>query len=373
MELKAGSVGHLAISSALRVLRGVDCREALETTFGRLSAEDARLFCKELIAQKVFPVVARAIELQGVCLPEEVACYKNAMTGAADRVLRLYEREIASFAKEMRTHSAPVLMLKGIDLAENVWPQLPRVMADLDVLVQPSQLEEAKAAWRSLGYQQGFLNRAQCAISPFYARSEIRALDEDHYEIGIFRRIVRVPEMDDRSAFLAEHWRNNFFHIGNATYLVLEVDLHYSVLREISAVEMWNHPRVVARNGEDIFALSAENLLSIIALRCYLESMTTKENVHPIHLFLDTLAVLVKFSAELNWDEIERWATQHKFISPLYYVLRHANEVLGEAIVPENYLMRWQPRNPGNDRSRDFGDFVPRLFDHLEFIPLQIA
>jgi Uncharacterised nucleotidyltransferase len=373
MKLNAGSVGHIALSSAVRVLTGVDCRDVLESTFERMSAEEARLFCNELIAQKVFPVVARAIELQGICLPEEVVRYMNAITRAANGVLWLYKREIVSFAKEMRARSAPVMMLKGIDLAENVWPQLPRVMADLDVLVQPSQIGDAKAVWRSLGYQQGYLDRAQCAITPFYARSEIRPMDEEHYEIGIFRRIVRVPEMDNQGEFLTEQWRNNFFHIGDSTYFVLEIDVHYSVHRDIDAVGMWNRPRVIARNGESIFALSPENLILVIALRCYLESMTTKVNAHPIHLFLDTLAVLVKFSAELDWDEVERHATQYQFLSPLYYVLRHANEVLGENMVPETYLERWQPRRAGNDRSRDFGDFLPRLFDNLDFIPLQIA
>jgi hypothetical protein len=201
----------------------------------------------------------------------------------------------------------------------------------------------------------------------------VKPLEEDHYEIGILRRIVRVPQMDELGEFLAEQWTNNFFHIGKTTYTVLEIDVHYNVLREIGALRMWNRPRVVVRHGEEILALSAENLILLIALRCYLESMPTKVNSHPIHLFLDTLVVLVRFAAELNWDEVERHATQHKFLAPLYYVLKHANEVLGGKNIPGSYLNRWEPKSPGNDRSRDFGDFIPRLFDHLDFIPLEIA
>jgi hypothetical protein len=373
MKLEAGSLGHLAVSSALHVLRGVDCREVLQNTFNRLSPVDARQFCTELVAQRVFPVVARAVELQGVRLPEEAAGYMTAMARATRSVLNLYEREIASFAAHMRAHSSPVMMLKGIDLAQNVWPDLPRVMTDMDVLVQPSQIEVAKSAWTSLGFQQGYVDRSQCAIAPFYAHSEVRTLDEDHYEIGIFRRILRVPHLDDIGEFLTVQWPNNFFHIGDATYTILEVDLHYNVLREITAVGMWDHPRVVIRNAEPLFALSAENLLLIIALRSYLESMTTKVNAHPIHLFLDTMAILVRFSTGLNWDELERRATDYKFLSPLYYALKHANEVLGGGYVPETYLERWHPGNVGHDRSRDFGDFIHRLFDRMEFMPLEIA
>ncbi len=372
MKLKAGSAEHLALSAALCVLTGKECREVLERAFDCLSTQQADQFSKELIQTKVLPVVARAREVAGACLPEAVTKCMDATTRAAAVVLELYEREIADFAKTMRCLAGSVIMLKGVDLAANVWPRIPRVMADLDLLVQAAQLEEAKSVLAQLGYMQGRLDRSRCVLTPF-TRTDFLGSDKAHYEIPIFRKIVRTPELDDLGKFLTEQWRNNFFHIGSAAYLLLEVDVHHNILKQFSAVRLWERPRVVYRHGQEVFALSPENLLLMLAFRCYLESVTIKFNVHPVHLFLDILAVVVRFSPEIDWDDVERQAAKHGLLAPVYYVVRHANDFLGGDRIPASYLTRWHPRRRGNDRAWDYGDFVPRLFDHLEYFPLELV
>jgi Uncharacterised nucleotidyltransferase len=369
MKIKRGSVGHLAVLSGLSLLTGNDGRE-VESAFQDLSAEKAQRLSEDLIKSKVMPVVARATLRRRENLPEGVVRPMEWTTRAANLVLDLYERELAEIAQRLRLRSAQVIMLKGIDLARNVWPGIPRVMADLDLMVQPAQLGDGQAVLEELGYVQGYFDRWRGVMTPF---DLVNHKAENPYEVPIYRRLVRMPELDDLSEFLETHWGNNFYRIGQTCYLGLEIDLHHNVFVEFSGATLWEHPRRVAYAGEDVYALSPENLLLVLALRCYLESVTIKFNAHPIHLFLDTMAVLTKFAAELDFDDLERRARQHNRLPPIYYVLRHANDLLGGNRIPASYLKRWHPRRGGNDRAWDYGDFVPRLFDRVGYLPIELA
>ena len=369
MKIKRGSVGQLAVLAGLRLLTGEDGGE-IESAFQSLSAQKAQELSEALIKSKVMPVVARAAMRHPEKLPDVVVRHMEWTTRAATLVLDLYERELAQIAQRLRLRSAQVIMLKGIDLARNVWPRIPRVMADLDLMVQPAQVLDGQAVLEDLGYIQGYFDRWRGVMTPF---DLVHHKAENPYEIPIYRRLVRMPELDDLSEFLEAHWSNNFYRIGQTCYLGLEIDLHHNVFSEFSGATLWEHPRRVAYAGEDVYALSPENLLLVLALRCYLESVTIKFNAHPIHLFLDTMAVLTKFATELDFDELERRARLHNRLPPIYYVLRHANDLLGGTRIPASYLKRWHPRRGGNDRAWDYGDFVPRLFDRMGYFPLKLA
>lgn len=360
-RIRAGSLEHLAAKSTLGVLCDQDCRAVIEEAFSDLKPSEVTDLCTQCLIKKVLPIVARASASSGAELPGPASLFINATMRACTVVLDQYTREVASLTRAMETFDAQMVVLKGADLAQNVWG-FPRVMADLDLLVHFSQVETMKAVMREHGYLQGRLDRERCVLVPFEGM-ESEDSSAAHYEIPIFRRMVRIPELDDLSEFLVRHWRNNFFRIGSSAYLLLEVDIHHNVMLSFSSVRLWERLRVIRGSGGEIAYLSGELLLLTIAMRCYMESVTAKFRTQPLHLFLDCVAIVARLGRRLRWDLLEQVAKEEKWLPALYYVTRHADEMLGGGFVPTPYVERWNPRANGNERSRDFGDFVERLFD----------
>jgi hypothetical protein len=86
----------------------------------------------------------------------------------------LYAQEIASITKKMAAHDLHVLVRKGGYLAYSIYPKAAlREFNDLDLLVHESDLEQASAILREMGYAQGALTTDARVVKPLARRAKV--------------------------------------------------------------------------------------------------------------------------------------------------------------------------------------------------------
>jgi hypothetical protein len=253
------------------------------------------------------------------------------------------------------------MLFKGADCADAVWPRMPRISTVLEVLIQPPQLEEARAALIEAGHVQGTLAPETGQIAPAPLET-IRESERRQPRLFPFLKLIRVPELDGLAAALTiDYARPEFLVQEDRVYFVCETHIHYNVTFEIDVRDLWRQSRTLEIGGESILGQTPTDMVWVWATRAYFETLlgTTR----PMLAFFDVLALLERFSAEIDWARIRKIAHEYALEPVLYYVLRHANELLGRPVVPQSTLRQLYPVRVGVERRRDRGDFVSRLFD----------
>ena len=187
------------------------------------------------------------------------------------------------------------------------------------------------------------------------------ARERGHYELAAFRRLV--PEPDLRSpglAAAAERVEDLGMVVGAEAFLIAEIDLHFNISNGIDVEDVWRNPRAIRVMGRDATGMSPETLVWFLASRFYHELIVIDQ--HNFRLFLDLLAVLHRYGRSIRWKEVLAVAHRYGLEPCLYYVLRHARELLGQARIPDRVVTALRPDRPGVDRRHDWGDFTARLF-----------
>jgi hypothetical protein len=162
------------------------------------------------------------------------------------------------------------ITLKGMVLAHSVYPEPGcRPMADIDVLVRPTERKAALAALRALGY-----------------RTPGPAADR-HAASRSFAELVRDGTRIDL------HW-----HL--ARYL------RFEGVVEVDHAGLWRRAERLPVPGGRSLALSREDLLLHLVLH-----LTLGSDFARVLWYADIDAVLRHFAAELDWDQVvaeaERW------------------------------------------------------------------
>lgn len=101
----------------------------------------------------VMPLLAHRLAQSAAVLPADVAGrLRQAYLVSAARALRI-SRQLSDVLRALRGADTPVIPLKGAALAEPVYGNIAlRPMRDLDLLVEPSRLEDVERVLLSLGY-----------------------------------------------------------------------------------------------------------------------------------------------------------------------------------------------------------------------------
>jgi Uncharacterised nucleotidyltransferase len=371
MKLRVGAPDHIILSAALCSLQGSERWPLSATSVNAMSPEEQDALFSSLVARDVAPLVVRAAQRASVQLPERIAAKLAAGWRAASMALDAQRSELGLLAAKVREVSAPILLFRGLDVADNVWPQLPVNSNAAHILIHPPQVSEAKACLAAVGFVQGELDRDKGRIIPATAK-QIQDQEAKGGKLAAFRKMMRVSELDDIAPFLqSDYPRQEFLVVGSQVYMICEIDVHLTVLAGVDIPDIWAKTRVVKMDDESIFAQDASDMLWTLATCCYHEIML--DVARPIRAFLDVLAVLVRFAPELDWDHIKLVANRYGLEPGLYYVLRHAHELLGEDFVPTAQLQLFDPTRADVVRRRDWGDFGPRLFNtEFFYMPFSI-
>ncbi|MBN2306201.1 MAG: nucleotidyltransferase family protein [Anaerolineae bacterium] len=204
----------------------------------------------------------------------------------------------------------PVIWLKGIVLAQTVYPQPTlRPMADLDGLVPYDQRETALEVVEALGYTR-----------------------------------VREPALVENVDF----WEYNYRLQGGVGNAVV-VELHYSVDRmlmpELKRLSwFWDHTQPIQSGAFEFLTLRPEAHLIYLCAHAMLQHGGA--NFRLLHLF--DLHTLITHTS-LDWDVVAGWAAAVQWSKPAEEALRLAVQLLATPVPDTGFTALRRHRQPDED------------------------
>jgi hypothetical protein len=199
------------------------------------------------------------------------------------------------------SHAIPVMMLKGVTLAELVYGDIAmRPMRDLDLLVRPVDVEAGDRVLRTLGYTADESYRSEA----WYRRN--------HHHLAPYR----APD-------------------GLAL-----VELHHLVFAPTASVtvpedHLWARARPAELSVGPALVLAPEDLLLYLCVGL----AVVKRFIGGLRTLCDIAAVIRRYQTELDWALLVRAGHRYDIEPYLYYALSLTRELLG-ADVPDGVCER---------------------------------
>jgi hypothetical protein len=251
---------------------------------------------REATYQGVLPLFhARIRRLQPGTVPTAVA------TAVTDRYARaaiwssLIFRELDLISSTLAARDIPVLILKGLHLAADVYDDRAlRTMGDLDIMVPRERLGDACRALADAGF-------------------DVPAVDNLDEYCQTNSHLPRMTPPGGRGLGLEVHWT---------------IELPTNPF-DISPAELWAGARPLDVNGRAVLVLSPEHLLLHLCLHaCYHHRFSHT----PLKQLCDIAVVLRRYQGEMDWELLagtaERWGIQ----SFVRFTIMLACEVMGSQV-----------------------------------------
>lgn len=186
-------------------------------------------------------------------------------------------RELELIADTLAVQDIPVLLLKGLHLAADVYdaPAL-RTMGDIDIMVPRDRLADTSRALADAGFQT-----TDVADIDDYCRTN--------------NHLPRMAPPDGRGVGVEVHWT---------------IELPTSPF-DIQPADLWAGARQLRVNGRNVLVLSPEHLILHLCLHaCYHHRFDHT----PLKQLCDIAVVLRRYRAEVDWEVLvgmaERWGIQ---------------------------------------------------------------
>lgn len=237
-----------------------------------------------------------------VAIPPEVAGkLRQAFLGNSVRNMMLYAN-LGKVLKILRSSNIPVVLLKGLHLAELVYGNRAlRYMSDLDLLVKREDLERVDALLLELGCVPNEQNRI---------------VEKDVHEF-----VYTMPKRD------------------------VSLEIHWSILSSehpftIDTEGQWERSRPARIDGIDVLVFSPEDLLLHLCLHA-----SFSHGFEPgLKLLCDISVILQHHGKDMDWALVQHRSHEWRVSKCVYLTLKLAVELLGVA-VPEGVMDALKPRD----------------------------
>ena len=195
---------------------------------------------------------------------------------------------------------------KGLGLAALLYPepQLRPCGGDLDILVPMKDYPVTRACLKKMGYSLSSLE---------YEVHEISFIGEVKFEKNIGGKKVTV---DLHTDLIANHW-------GKVARFKME--------------DFWGNLRSVKYNDFFIPYLPPEVYLFFLCIHCSANHIFDR-----LITFCDLDLFIKKYSEEIDWDHVARYARKNGAMKVIYHPLNFCNRLLGTPL-PPNILMSVKP------------------------------
>ncbi|MBT4640767.1 MAG: nucleotidyltransferase family protein [Deltaproteobacteria bacterium] len=158
-------------------------------------------FVSLTVRHRVWPIVYRVLSSQNsIDIPEEELSKLKQLNRKNSLKALAFSAETSRVVSEFNKIGIPSLLLKGVALAQQLYGDISlRPSRDIDLLIQPSQLQKANQVLKQLGYQHQYFD-----IEPFSPQQMRMLLKRNHHHN------YKHPH---RSVVLELHWKfkANFF------------------------------------------------------------------------------------------------------------------------------------------------------------------
>ncbi|MFC1718791.1 nucleotidyltransferase family protein [Candidatus Poribacteria bacterium] len=197
-------------------------------------------------------------------------------------------RQLREILGELRNEGIPAILLKGVALAETVYPDIAlRPMADIDFMVRKADLHSVMEIFTKLGYTQAIPNE----------------YFDEHHHLSPYRKI----ETKQRDYFTIEVHHN--------------ID---PVMSGINVDRLWEGAQTVSIVGVDALVLSPENLILHLCVHlsgsCFLNGMRA---------LVDISQSIRYYGRSLNWHLLTKRSKEFGVCRSVYYTLCLAKETMG--------------------------------------------
>ncbi|WP_198023133.1 nucleotidyltransferase family protein [Mesorhizobium sp. LSHC414A00] len=253
------------------------------------------------------------------------------------------------------------LVFKGIELQERfLQGHSLAILGDLDILIQRSDVESAKAVLYALGFRHAFFKDESAGIVSRDIR-EVAQVELTHYELAPFVKLVPL-EPEPWLIEVARGYNRNPLHLLNGQpVLVIEVDIHHNVASDAEP-EMFFDRAVSSAHGVGETFCSADHIWLNLS-RYYNEvALHGKQSLRPLAYTVPLIS-----DPSVDWEIVQKVATDMNLGRPLYYYLGLADRLV-PGFVPAETLRTVLASDDG--RLRDWGWQVGKIFDVDEPFPL---
>jgi hypothetical protein len=264
-------------------------------------------------------------------------------------------RELSLILRELAEHGIPVVVRKGPVLMQEVYGQTrSRLMNDLDLMVDPADLDRTCGLLADLGYAQGKPTANRRALRPLTRTEAIYAK-------------LKVPNVN-----LKRPTSERF-----VTYFNLDICLNHFLPDSgysLPAGRLAERARPIRLFGSPALAFTPEEMLIDLSVHLYKEATTLQYIAIGKDLclskFLD-IAEYVRSGPAVDWAAFLDRCRGYGIEQPVYYGL-HFTDVLYPEVLPPDVLDALRPDDPGflhrfGDADKVAGewrgDFLTRMFD----------
>ena len=185
---------------------------------------------------------------------------------------------LARLLNTLNENKIPVIVLKGAALCETVYPHIgSRSFCDLDIMVQPKDLQRVKR--------------------------KLERLDYSFFPTAAQHHLVACPS-SNHSLPLEVHW-----------HLVNETSPFQKYAFKLSRERFWEEAIPLKIRDADALNLSPEHQL------IYLSVHMLKEGYAKRKWFVDLYFILNSFQGKINWDKFIEDCQEFQVKRPVYYAL----------------------------------------------------
>jgi hypothetical protein len=256
-------------------------------------------------AERLTPALAYACRSAAAVPPTVRPRLDRALVDATARHV-LFSAELARLLKAFERAAIPLIPLKGLVLAETLYPHPAlRPSTDIDILIRRHDLEAGDALLQRLDY----------------------------------RRLADAHSF----AFDAVHDRATLYEAPSGVH----VDLHWALSsepryawNEASTAGVWDRAVRVRVAGETTLALCPEDLLIYLAVH-----LAVHHALVGALWYYDLYLLLARTEGILDWEAAKIRATKWRARTAVYWVLRELERLFG-ASVPAGLMVSMRPRGP---------------------------
>jgi len=266
-----------------------------------LSSSDWDVLVKESGRYGVAPLLYHRLRTfhSDISVPANVmAILRQVYLECSGRNMQLYH-EVGKVLGLLRHENIPVIVLKGVHLAELVYGNIAlRPMGDVDVLVHKDDLMRVEAALLGMGY------------APVECHRQI-AEDNWHFVYGL----------PNRELFVEVHW--NF--LPSMYRFKIDIDGH------------WERSRQAIIAGVEVSVLCPEDLLLYLCL--HTSKHLFEMGLKPLYDIFETIRY---YGKEIDWKQVQLRSEQWGEAKCVYLTFRLVRELLG-ASVPDDLMKAIKP------------------------------
>lgn len=284
------------------------------------------------------------------------------MQALYDKVWHVQRAEAVRVLAALADAGLAPLVFKGAELLQRAYsPHSINLLADIDLLVDRTEISRAKPVMYALGYRQALYDRESGSLTDRDI-ADVAAIESTHYELAPFSRLVPIALTEEETAIASELDAHPLWATARGeAFVAVEIDMHHAVATDLESGPFFE--RAVGSSFQGARTFGPADHVWFTATRLYNEvAIHGKVSLRDFAYLAPLLA-----NEEIDWEVVLSAAREHHLHPSLFYYLGFL-DFLNPGVVPGDVIAELDPI--GTERMRDWGWQLEKLFGVLPAMPL---